>query len=531
MIFQTGRINLKVIRKAVNLGPEAHPALELESLAAPEDDRTPRPRQLPKRENGASKGSPSRVDLRTRSRTKDVQSEEEDGEDSAEDEDVDRSAKPLLHLSSGEEEGAATKVVKLLTTYALIVVYIVFDAGRTIILQKSLSTTVINSTSLTLVCFVCGVIVASGMTFYTHGEEGLRRAWRLGKILHCLPAAFMFALATALGNLAFANGITPSLYVVLGKFYTPVAAIGSRWVMGKFYMWLEWFALLILTLSSVCFGYLHSFSGTEADGNTAKAPIAGMLLVLASAATSAMAGLVTEKILKGEQVPFHMQKVRLDAGSILSSTVLLPAIGLIATRPQDVMWAERPQSYKACPWSSSCWDMEGRQGYELLWAAGNATCGNPTCSCECSSGVWAGWDIGWDAWVLVLAVFINVSQGWVAGQVTKRFSVIHRAIADSFSLLAIYFIGDPIFNHTSLGNVTLNLVAFIVPTSTALFSVATSEMQKVFLAESKLRGRRRSLNSERLESEFDSDSDSEYSEYSTGTGRISRHNTPPREAT
>lgn len=57
---------------------------------------------------------------------------------------------------------------------------------------------------------------------------------------HCLPAAFLFALATTLGNLGFAMGISPALYLVLGKFYTPVAAFCARWIMGKYYMPLEW---------------------------------------------------------------------------------------------------------------------------------------------------------------------------------------------------------------------------------------------------------------------------------------------------
>jgi len=174
-----------------------------------------------------------------------------------------------------------------------------------------------------------------------------------------------------------------------------------------------------------------------------------------------------------------MQKVRLDAGSILSSLALLPALGFIATRSQDIPWVSRPYDAHSCPWDSVCWDL------------GEGGCGNAACECECTSGIFAGWtpqNIG----MLSLAVFINTAQGWLVGKVTQEFSVIHRAIADSFSLLAIYFIGDPIFNHTSLSNWALNLVAFIVPVSTATFSVATSEMQKVFNAREQLRGRRRS---------------------------------------
>jgi len=496
MIFQTGRINLRVIRKSFNLGPEAHPALNLGNLASPEDDN---PASLGRSVTAVdSSSSPSRP-LQC--------AEGERGSSTEEDDMGSTSKKPLLNMSRQEEGTAISGYMKMITTYALILVYILSDAARTLILQKALSTTVVNSTSMGLVCYVCGVFVASGLTFYTHSMEGLRRAFNWRKIAHCFPAAFLFALATALGNLAFANGITSSLYVVLGKFYTPVAALGARWIMGKFYMWLEWFALVILTLSSVVFGYLKSFNVTDANGLSKDEPIAGMLLVLASAATSAVGSLVTEKILKGEQVPFHLQKVRLDMGSILSSFVLLPAIGMIATRPQDIPWAQRPTSYGTCPWDSVCWQKPHS----------NHSCSNPDCHCDCERGIFAGWDLGWDSWVLVFAVLVNTTQGWLVGKVTQRFSVVHRAIADSFSLLTIYFVGDPIFNHTSLANVSLNLVAFIVPLSTATFSVATSEMQKVFQAQTRLGDRyETALGRGRLHSELDSDSESELSELSNG---------------
>jgi len=480
------------------LGPEANPFLNLTSLPLPENQdgsggQSPRSlRQKPQ-------NSPPRRPKRPNS-----------GEEETEPEDATSSEKPLLHGTPEKEKTKVSVVSELIgmaTTYALIVVYIISDAGRTLILQKALSTTVINSTSMGLICYICGVLVASGLTLYTHGWDGLFRAWHVGKILVCIPAAFLFALATALGNLSFAHGINSSLYVVLGKFYTPVAALGARWIMGKFYMWLEWFALVILTLSSVIFGYLKSFDVTGSGHRPKALPMAGMLLVLASAATSAVGSLVTEKILKKEKVPFHLQKVRLDAGSILSSLVLLPTIGQIATRPQDVPWAMRPRSYEECPWESVCWNKPGT----------NHSCSHPDCHCECQAGVFAGWDLGWDGWVLALAVFVNTTQGWLVGKVTQRFSVVHRAIADSFSLLTIYFIGDPVFNHTSLSNVCLNLVAFIVPVSTATFSIATSEMQKVFEAENKVKELYSSaVKAGRMNSEGDTDSESELSEVSTG---------------
>ncbi|CAE8625517.1 unnamed protein product [Polarella glacialis] len=375
------------------------------------------------------------------------------------------------HLAAEEEAPRVDgytwdSMAHMLTTYALILVYIISDAGRTITLQKALSTTVTNSTSMGLVCYVLGVIVASCLTLFTHGLAGLRLAMSPRKILYCLPAAFLFALATALGNLAFAMGISSGLYVVLGKFYTPVAALGARWIMGKFYMWLEWFALIILTLSSAAFGYLQAYP-IQQQGRPMDSNLAAIALVLGSAATSALASLVTERILKGETEPFHMIKVRLDFGSVLSSLVLLPVIGMIATRPQDVPWVSRPVDYATCPVDSVCWILS------------EGTCDSPACECPCASkGIFAGWN----SWMLLLAVAVNTTQGWLVGKVTQRFSVVHRAIADSFSLLAIYFLCDPLFNGKSLADAGLNLVALIVPLSTATFSVATSEMQKVFQA-------------------------------------------------
>lgn len=434
LIFQTGRVNLKVIRKACDLSVEANPSLQLTSLAKAEaDPNTPKP------------GSARRRSKREERALKEIKGEEEN----------------CCSLD-------ASSLMTLCITQALMIVYVVSDAGRTLILQKALSTTVTNSTVMGLVCYVVGMVIATLLTAYYDGMEGLRRAWSPRKILHCLPAAFLFALATTLGNLGFAMGISPALYLVLGKFYTPVAAFCARWIMGKYYMPLEWLSLIILTLSSAAFGYLQVYNiGSKGP---AAAPVSAMAMVLGSAAVSALASLVTEKILKGEREAFHVQKVRLDCGSILSSLILIPVIGLIATRPQDVPWAVRPESYETCPADSVCWDL------------GAGTCSNSDCNCPCTSGLFAGWD----TWLIFMAVFVNTTQGWLVGKVTHAFSVVHRAIADSFSLLAIYFLGDPLLNGKSLDNSTLNLVAMIVPLSTATFTVATAEMRKAFEAQKKI---------------------------------------------
>ncbi|CAJ1349186.1 unnamed protein product [Effrenium voratum] len=278
-----------------------------------------------------------------------------------------------------------------------------------------------------------------------------------------------------------------SLEEVLGKFYTPVAAFFARWILQKYYMPLEWFSLIILTFSSAAFGYLQAYQ--VGHSFNASAPVPAMMMVLGSAAVSALASLVTEKILKGENEPFHIQKVRLDVGSVLSSLVLIPLIGLIATRV--------PNAHAA--------NVE----LEALESTGEIplSCRMKLVACHwkrkfrCTSGLFAGWD----TWLIFMAVFVNTAQGWLVGKVTHTFSVVHRAIADSFSLLGIYFIGDPLFNGKSLADTSLNLVAMIVPLSTATFSVATAEMRKAFEAQKKMTmGHRQRVTS----LDFDSDDES-----------------------
>ncbi|CAE8736032.1 unnamed protein product, partial [Polarella glacialis] len=233
IIFQTGRVNLKVIRKAFNLDMEAHRDLGLGAVALSEAHPGPSTRQLVRdgdldvSQEGESEGIPLHVVVSS-SRSGLLNGGPQPGTNS-----TSGSSGSKAHLAAEEEAPRVDgytwdSMAHMLTTYALILVYIISDAGRTITLQKALSTTVTNSTSMGLVCYVLGVIVASCLTLFTHGQAGLRLAMSPRKILYCLPAAFLFALATALGNLAFAMGISSGLYVVLGKFYTPVAALGAR---------------------------------------------------------------------------------------------------------------------------------------------------------------------------------------------------------------------------------------------------------------------------------------------------------------
>ena len=114
----------------------------------------------------------------------------------------------------------------------------------------------INPSSMTLVVYIVGLSVASILTLYVEGLRGLGQAWHPLKILKCSPPGFLYALTATLTNMAYSQGMTAAFALIIGKLYTPAAIIGARWVLHKYYMWLEYVALAVLTLASIIFGYI-----------------------------------------------------------------------------------------------------------------------------------------------------------------------------------------------------------------------------------------------------------------------------------
>jgi len=351
----------------------------------------------------------------------------------------------------------------------IFVLYIFAYAVRNLVQQKALGSIPINPLSLSLIVYMIQVVIASCLTLRFEGCKVLGEALHPSKILKCLPAGFLFALTTALNNIAMSQGLSAALTVIIGKFYTPAAAIGARCVLGKYYMWLEYVALAILTLAAMTFGYLEVYSqGNSEEVENASMKVS-MLFCLGGAVTCAFNSLLTERILKGEKAAFHVQKVSLDVASIISTIVLFGVLGAFYSTfhfvrsAQYVAWSVRPIE-QSCPADSVCWQTDG--------------CALAACDCACGTGPFAGW-IASSAGVLTLALVCNTAYNWLIGMLVQQFSTIDRAVADAFGLLAVYFIGGPLLNGESLGNVSLDLVAFIVPMSSSLFAVAASEMHRI----------------------------------------------------
>mmetsp|Transcript_56980 Transcript_56980/g.146659 ORF Transcript_56980/g.146659 Transcript_56980/m.146659 type:complete len:378 (+) Transcript_56980:1824-2957(+) len=304
----------------------------------------------------------------------------------------------------------------------------------------------------------------------------------------CLPWPYTCSMAAVISrgqcmmSFAYALRVSPALANVLGKVYTPIAAFGARCILPKpetATTWVEYFAIIILTLASLTFGYLQEH---DVEKGFKSASVTAMLCVMGSAACSAFGSLASERILKGERAKYIIQKVRLDFGSILTSLFLLPLISVISSRAIDSVWISRPMNgvdeCAACtpevhgPFPH--WPWEENVG---------EVCGQPECTgpCACVPGLVAGWN----HLALFMALVVNVGHGWLIGKITKSFSTVHRAIADAFSTLLLYWVGDPmvflLLNGTgftkSISDSALDMVSFIVPLSTVTFMVAANAMR------------------------------------------------------
>jgi len=512
MIFQTGRINVQDIRKAATFALSSASSMSSNESSMTSNESLGGPETQEQRPSAGARGA-----RQERSKTPSESASSFSGQSSGTDAGLLQIAQRQLvkqKTSSGEppevekcsqriaeQQSCRRKVVAyteqrsegqaqsssgwktkstikvLMTTYALIMVYTFSDATRNLVLQRAMASTRINANSMGLMQYLCGVAAASCLTLFTHGWAGIKEALQVRKIIKCFPAGFLFAVQATLMNMAYSRGISAALALILGRVYIPVAAVGARCVLGKFYMWLEYAAICILTLATVVFGYLKAFSITAADPEEDSSIMLAGVLVMASATTAAFNSLLTERILKDEPAPFHLQKIRLDMASTVSCLVLIPIVGAITMRVQDIPWVNRPVS-TSCS-NPVCWDLD--QG----------SCGNPACDCDCAEGLFAGWTRE-SMPVILLALAIGIAYNWLVGKLVQRFSTVHRCIADSFSLLMIYFIGDPMLNHTRLDDMCLNLTAFIVPLSSALFAVSAAEMQWAMEAVAILRDGRRS---------------------------------------
>lgn len=176
--------------------------------------------------------------------------------------------------------------------------------------------------------------------------------------------------------------------------------------------------------------------------------------------------------MKDEDAPFHIQKVRLDAGTLIWSVIFLPIMGMIATEPKYNFLRERPLTWE-------CGEIGTCHSGAFLAAPGLAAADAATAdACRCGGGVHDLF-VGCDGVQVYASLGLFVIYSWLTGVVVKQFSSIHRSIADGFSLMLLYFVLDPLVRGGNWDNWALNLVALIMPLSIITFSSFASESQQL----------------------------------------------------
>jgi len=458
LIFQTGRLNVERIQRRLGVRP---PRTEQASL--------------PERLHGLLPSNLRRV---MRCRTSDESTLQGSSSPSSSGTDLELNVPQGATQAKARKSGMADPmalaksrmldVTRLAAKYASVIMYILSQACRENFSQKAQSSQVIVPQSLNVATALAGLVVAASSTWWRHGWEGVRQAcnpYKVAKFL--LPAAF-FAVSAFFGSMAFAMGASAAAKDAAGRIYTPAAALLSRWILGKFYMWLEWLALVILTLSCTVFGLLDT-SGSGA------ASLMGITCALLSGLTSAINSLVMERLMRDETDTYIVQSVRLNIGSLLFNGLLLFVMGWIGDaenppRPDLAFWNYRPMSWE-CNEAGSC-AADGAFHF-----AGPEPSNADGLACACGRGVFVGWGA---SWVVYAALASGVVYSWVTGLVVKQFSSIYRSVADGIMLLVLYFALTPLMDQTPfpIQDMAKLCVVLMVPLSGTTFSYAAWEMQQ-----------------------------------------------------
>jgi len=402
------------------------------------------------------------------------------------------------------QRGGVKDVLIPLMKYSVMFNYILADSLRSILAMVVQSNRYIVPQTIAVMSPVIGVLFASAMTLQSQGTEGLIRAWDYKKIAKFALCGLLQALTQSMMSVAYALGTSPALVVGLGKIYTPVVAILSRYLLGRFFLWMEWFALIILTCTALAFSIMQNVGQAAHPSHAGNL---GMILVAGSAICSAMMSLAMEKFMKGETEPFIIQKVRLDLGGVFFAIILMPLMGLMATAPGNTRQDLAFWVYRAGPDYWGCYELavdhpvgatRGCNQTTGEFMANWTLIGNSTSllkkasECGCGSGVFLGWGSNYMIYIFVL---VSVFHSWVIGKLVSQFSSVDRAVADGIPLLLIFFFLDPAASRVPLepfraaysqgplpfppADWARDLVCLILPLSGWTFSSASSQMQKV----------------------------------------------------
>lgn len=336
----------------------------------------------------------------------------------------------------GDDGGSC---MELLSKFSLPVLYIISNALQTELQNTVSANRYFVPQSLQVAIPLAGMSMALFLTWTSMGFSRVKEAFELKTMPKFLVLGLMQSITGALAGMSMGLGINSSLYVAMGKIYTPLSLILGRLVMKRRYIWIEWMSVTILFDASITLAMLDTALPT---GKSKGSSLAAIFCVAASASVACLYSIMMEVMLQGSDTPFLVNKIRLDFGAFLWGIAFLPLMGILGEwggRPDLAYWVYRPDPYWHCTGIGSCDQETGSfllKNATAAAASAGLTAGQ---ECVCGNGVL----LGWGGWIVYAALAVGVLYGWLTGKVIQNFSTVMRSVFDGFPIVLLWFFITP----------------------------------------------------------------------------------------
>jgi len=328
-----------------------------------------------------------------------------------------------------------------LLVYSLPVFYIISNALQTELTNTASANRFFVPQSLQVGIPLCGLSFAHVLTLQAYGMKGLMEAWNPRSLPKFLLLGLMQSVVGALAGMSMGLGMDSSLYVAMGKIYTPLSLVLGRIILKRRYLWIEWLSVMVLFVASISLAFMDS----SIAGNKTVRPssVAAILCCAASASMACVYSVTMELALQQKNTPYVINKIRLDFGAFLWSISFLPVMGYLGIkghRPDLAYWYYRPSDYWTCIKLGSC---DQDLGIFLL---NNGTSTADAASCYCDHGIF----LGWGTWLPYAALATGVIYSWLTGKVIANFGTVMRSVLDGFPIVLLWFFISPLASRIPL---------------------------------------------------------------------------------